>query len=88
LLVLGAHVLEQPKRRLGLFLVDLRQGESNVDQHPVAGLRAIAVGIEQANIYRAAHTGNVDPRKPIGLVDELDHLPWNCQAHLGSSSVS
>ena len=37
LLVLGAHLLEQPQRRVRLLLVDLREREADVDQHPVAG---------------------------------------------------
>ena len=29
----------------------------------------------------AANTRHIDPGKTVGLVDELDDLPWDCQAH-------
>ena len=39
LLVLGTHALEERERRVRLLLVDLREREAHVDEHPVAGLR-------------------------------------------------
>src|SRR5438094_7544841 len=35
------HELEGSQRQVRLLLVDLRHGESNVDQHPVAGLQVL-----------------------------------------------
>ena len=54
LLVVGAHALEQPQRGLRLLLVDLGEREADVDQDPVSRLRAVAVGVEQADVDRCA----------------------------------
>ena len=40
-----------------------------------------SVVVEQADVDVAPHAGDVDLREPVGLVDELDDLPWNRQAH-------
>ena len=61
--------------------VDERQRESDVDQHPVARAGALALGVKQPDVDLALHTGDVDEREAIGLVDDLDDPAWNRQAH-------
>jgi hypothetical protein len=51
-----------------------------VDEHPVAGLHAALV-VEEADIHIAPYTRNLDAGQPVGLIDELDHLTWDRQAH-------
>src|SRR5688572_18826397 len=68
LLVLRAHLLEQAEGRPCFFLVDLGEGEADVDQHPVAGARAAAdVCVEEADIDRAPHPGHIDAGEPVRL---------------------
>src|SRR5687767_14575001 len=75
LLVLRAHLLEQAQRRARLVLVDLGEGEADVDQHPVAGARAaVGVLVEEPDVDRPPHTGNIDAGEPVGLVDHIDDL--------------
>ncbi len=89
LLVVGAHALEQLQRRRRLLLVDLREREADVDQDPVAGLRAaVAVGVEQADVDRALDAGDVHLREPIDLIDHFHDLAGNRQAHRGSTHSS
>jgi len=51
-----------------------------MNQDPVAGYRPLAVRVEQADVDRPLNTGNVDLGEAVRLVDDLDDLPWNCQA--------
>ena len=81
LLVRLAHVAQQAQRRVRLFLVDLREGEPDVDQHPVAGLRAVSVPVEQADVDVALDAGDIDPGEAVLLVDDLHDLPRNREAH-------
>src|SRR5690242_15447998 len=82
LLVLRAHLLEQAQGRLRLDLVDLGEREADVDEHPVAGAgAAVVVGVEQADVDRAANPGDVDLGEPVELVDNLDDLAGDGQAH-------
>src|SRR4051794_16777550 len=81
LLVLGAHLLEQAARCERLLLVDLRDGEADVDQDPVAGAGARALGVEQADVDVAADSRDVHPGQRVGRVDHFNDLARNGQAH-------
>ena len=65
------RLAEQVDRRLRLVLVDLREREADVDEHPVAGLR---LGREH-DVDRAAHAAEVDLRESLFL--QLKHLAGN-----------
>src|SRR3954452_23594538 len=54
LLVLGAHLAQQAMGGHRLGLVDLRQGEADVDQDPVTGARLV-VALQQAHLDRAPY---------------------------------
>jgi CheY-like chemotaxis protein len=43
--------------------------------------RGVPVVVEEADVDVAPHAGDVDLGEAIRLVDELDHLPGNCEAH-------
>ena len=58
LLVLGPHLLEQPQCRVRLVLVDLRQREADVYEHPVAELDAVTVVVEQPDVDRTPDAGD------------------------------
>jgi hypothetical protein len=79
LLVLRAHLLEQLAGGARLVLVDLRDGEADVDQDPVARSHAV----EQPDVDGAPHPGHLDPGEPVGLVDDLHDPAGNGQAHPG-----
>src|SRR3954453_20992649 len=77
LLVLGAHRLEQLTRRSRLLLVDDRDREPDVDQDPVAGPEIV----EEPDVDGPSDPGNVDLGELVGLVDDLNDLAGNGQAH-------
>src|SRR3954469_6325428 len=81
LLVLRAHALEQLTGRARLRLVDLRDGEADVDQDPVARLDRL-VALEEADVDGAPHAGDIDLGEPVGLVDDLYDATRDGQAHL------
>src|SRR4051794_16069274 len=82
LLVFRAHLLEQPQRRLRLLFVDFGEREADVDEDPVpwAGA-AVGVRVEEPDVHRAPHTGDIDLSEPVELVDDFDDLAGNGQAH-------
>src|SRR6185437_11253247 len=88
LLVVGAHSLEQLAGGTGLFLIDLRDREAHVDEHPVARTYARALGVEQSNVDRPLHPSDVDLREPVRLVHEVNNLAGNGQAHWSSSPAA
>src|SRR6266508_5018989 len=59
-----------------------------MDQHPVAGARRLAVRVEQADVDVAHDPGDVDLREPVRLVDDLEHLPWDREAHQSAPGAS
>src|SRR5215831_19167515 len=67
----------QGRRRLGF--VDLRQGEANMDQHPLTRLRRI-VG-EQADVDQPPHAAHVHLGEVGLLWVEFDYLTRYAQAH-------
>src|SRR3954462_3275029 len=79
LLVLRTHLAQQTVRGHRLGLVDLRQGEADVDQDPVTGARLV-VALEQADVDRPPYARHVDPREPVGLVADLQQLPRDGEA--------
>src|SRR5215212_10285227 len=81
LLVLGAHRLEQLAGRARLLLVDHGDREPDVDQHPVAGPDLV----EETDVDGAPDSGYVNLGESVGLVDDLNDLAWNRQAHVSSS---
>ncbi len=87
LLVVRAHPHEQIARRARLLLVDLRDREADVDQDPVSRPDALAVvlGVEESHVDVAAYSRDVDFGQPIQIIDDLDDLPRNRQAHAGCS---
>src|SRR6185437_6897828 len=60
---------------------DLGEREAHVDEHPVAGLDPDAILVEQPDVDVAVHSSDIDLRETIGLVDDLDHLPGDREAH-------
>ncbi len=48
------------------------------------GPAAAAVLVEQADVDVALDAGDVDPGEPILLVDNLQNLTWDGQAHVRS----
>src|SRR5258708_27468284 len=71
--------LEVLQGRGRLLLVDLRQGEADVDQHPFARGRRV-VG-EQADVYHPPHTAQVYLGHVKLLRVKLDYLTRYDQAH-------
>src|SRR5581483_348495 len=74
-----ADPLQERQRGGRLLLVDLRQREPDVDQHPVA--RPDLLPLEQADVDRPPHPADVDlgQVRPVGI--ELDDLAGNPEAH-------
>src|SRR5207302_246363 len=71
--------------RCGLVLVDLREGEPDVDEDPVAGLDVLV--LEEADVDGPAHAADVHLREVLP-VQELDHLTWDPKTHTFSSRPS
>src|ERR687895_173478 len=68
------------KRTLGLLpLVDLGQGEADVDQHPVARLQLLV--LEQADVDRPADPAHVHLGQIGAIVHQLDDLTRDAQTH-------
>src|SRR5581483_9813493 len=86
LFVIGPHPLEQVARRPRFLLVDLRDREPDVDQHPVAGTHRGPVGVEETDVDVALDTGYVHLGEPVLLVHDFDDLPRYGQTHAASSS--
>ena len=51
------------------------------------GSDALAVVVEQADVDRALDAGHVDLREAVRLVDDLDDLAGDGQAHVDSSQL-
>src|SRR6266511_1661155 len=73
-----AHGAEHVQGALRLRLVDLADGEADVDDHVVADLGPGNVG--QAGLLADAAVLDHRHRQPTGVVD-LEHLPWDPEAH-------
>ena len=67
-----AHQLQRRQRHRRLLLVDLRHGEADVDEHPVAELERLV--LEQADVDRAAHAGHLDARQLV--VASISSTSW------------
>src|SRR5882757_7576514 len=74
-----AHALEHPDRMGRLRLVDLGQGEPDVDQDPVAGLQLLV--LQQADVDHAFDAGNADHREVLAVGQQLDDLTRYAEAH-------
>ena len=73
--------LQRPERLLGLGLVDPRDREADVDQHPVADADRLRPLPEQADVAVAADTRDVNLGDAVLCVDDLDDLAWDPKAH-------
>src|SRR5919106_6522434 len=74
-----ADPLEEVEGGLGLLLVDLGQGEADVDQHPVARRQLLV--LEQADVDRPPDPAHVDLCQVGAVVHQLDDLTRNAQTH-------
>src|SRR5918996_2255139 len=74
-----ADPLEKIEGGLGLLLVDLGQGEADVDQHPVARLQLLV--LEQADVDRPADPAHVHLGQIGAIVHQLDDLTRDAQTH-------
>src|SRR4029077_11319781 len=81
LFIVGAHSLEQIARRKRLVLIDLRNREADMDQHPVARLGGVAVLVQEPDVDVALDPGDIDLRGPILDVADLDDLAWDRETH-------
>ena len=61
--------------------------EADVDQHPVARSRAAVLAVEEADVDVALDAGYVDAGEPVGLVDDLQDLARDGQAHTSTPAV-
>src|SRR4029079_19345149 len=75
------HRREQLCGGARLRLVDLGDGEADVDQDPVARLDRL-VALEEADVDGAPDSGNINLGEPERLVDDLHDASWDGQAHL------
>src|SRR5579875_3546892 len=81
-----ADALQELKGGRGLALVDLRQGEADVDQDPFAGLGRVVR--EQADVDHPPHPTDVHAGQ-VGLVGEaLDDLTGYAEAHMAPCPLS
>src|SRR5690349_20577826 len=78
-----AHLSDRRQREVGLPLVDLGHGESDVDQYPVAAGHALPR--QQPDADRPLHTAHVDLGQVIVGIDDRHHLAGNAQTHVCSS---
>ena len=69
--------------RSGLLLVDLRHGEADVDEHPVAGLQVLV--LEQPDVDDPADAGDVDARQVLVVSSSSTSWP-GCRDTCASSS--
>ena len=65
-----------------ILLADLAHGETDMDQHPIAG--SDAVGFHQADVYPAADADHVDQSAMGGVVHQGDDLSGNGEAHVST----
>src|SRR5215211_6211975 len=68
-------------RGLGLLLVDLRHGEAHVDEHPVADADGVGAFRQQTDVDVSPDAGHLRLGDVMLLVDELNDLTRNSQAH-------
>src|SRR5215212_5178049 len=68
-------------RGLCLLLVDLRHGEANVDEHPVPDADGFRAFRQQADVDVSPDAGHLRLGDVVLLVDELNDLTRNSQAH-------
>ena len=64
-----------------LLLVDVRDGEAHVDQHPVAELDAVWAAGHERDVDDATYACHVDAGQESLRIAELDDLPWDRSAH-------
>src|SRR5215218_8576021 len=68
-------------RGLCLLLVDLRHGEAHVDEHPVADADGVGPFRQQTDVDVSPDAGHLRLGDVMLLVDELNDLTRNSQAH-------
>src|SRR2546421_12316622 len=73
--------LQHPQRLGCLLLVDLAQGEPDVDQDIVAQLGRLGVR-EQTDVHVAADPSDLDLGDLLRGIDDLDDLARNREAHV------
>src|ERR1700677_1547478 len=76
-----SHQLERGQGQVRFLLVDLRHGESDVDQHPIADLELLV--FEQADVDDPGHPGHVNPSQVVMGFDEFHQLTRNPKTHNG-----
>src|SRR4051794_28049050 len=82
----AAQLLDEVEGAGRLLLVDLRHGEADVDQDPVADLDAAGVAHDQADVDLTPHTVDIDRRPLVGRVHDLDDLAGNPETHQQTSN--
>src|SRR5918999_4476826 len=75
-----ADPLEEVESGLGLLLVDLGEGEADVDQDPVARLQLLV--LQQADVDGPLDSADVDLGQVGAVVHELDDLTRDAETHL------
>src|SRR6202042_2962982 len=78
LLVLGAHLLQQSKRRVRLILIYLREREADMDEHPVSRASGRVVHVEQADVHCPPDARDLDRGESVLLVHHFNNLSWDC----------
>ena len=76
---------EQRQRLAGVVLVDAREREPDVDQHPVADLDRRRGLVHERDADLAPHAGDVDPREARVAVDDARSPVRVCQGTLRGS---
>src|SRR5215467_11576279 len=75
-----ADALQELQRRRRLFLVDLGQGEADMNQHPLTGLGRV-VG-EQADVDHPPDAAHVHPGQVRLIGETLNYLTGYAKAHV------
>ncbi len=79
---------EQRQRLARVVLVDAREREADVDQHPVADLDRRRRLVHERDADLPADARDVHLREARVAVDELDHLSGDAEAHYEAPSVA